>query len=175
VGKDSACVHADNSMTPCRHGRKPWCDKTWHHNWVHDCRGKCMRGDDFTTNLTMHHNVIYNCGMGPAGSDGMGQSFGVVLKGDYNKFYQNTVLRTHQADIVLATGPEGPNRHSMAVNNVASRWTGKKGPVPPTPAMRKANNWGGNVDAALSALVDFSRMEFRPRNGSAQLIGTYLT
>ena len=95
-----------------------------------------------------------------------------MLKGDYNKFYQNTVLRTHQADIVLATGPEGPNRHSMAVNNVASRWTGKKGPVPPTPAMRKANNWGGNVDAALSALVDFSRMDFRPRNGSAQLIGT---
>ena len=37
-----------------------------------------MRGDDFTKNLSMHHNVIFNCGT-PVG-DGAGQSFGVVLK-----------------------------------------------------------------------------------------------
>ena len=37
-------------------------------------------------------------------ADGAGQSFGVVLKGDYNKFYQNTVLRTAQADVVLLAG-----------------------------------------------------------------------
>ena len=54
---------------------------------VHDCRGKCMRGDDFTQNLSMHHNVIFNCGEGPVGTDGQGQSFGVVLKGDHNEFY----------------------------------------------------------------------------------------
>ena len=54
---------------------------------VHDCRGKCMRGDDFTQNLSMHHNVIFNCGEGPVGTDGDGQSFGVVLKGDHNEFY----------------------------------------------------------------------------------------
>ena len=54
---------------------------------VHDCRSKCMRGDDFTQNLSMHHNVIFNCGEGPVGTDGQGQSFGVVLKGDHNEFY----------------------------------------------------------------------------------------
>ena len=41
------------------------CTKYWHHNWVHDCREKCMRGDDFTWQLHGHHLVIYNCGMGP--------------------------------------------------------------------------------------------------------------
>ena len=118
VGKDDACIHADNSMTACRNRQhRPWCQKHWHHNcatasashaptstlnrkleslqlsvWphvsfavagVHDCRGKCMRGDDFTQNLSMHHNVIFNCGEGPVGTDGDGQSFGVVLKGAF--------------------------------------------------------------------------------------------
>ena len=46
-----------------------------------------MRGDDFTQNLSMHHNVIFNCGEGPVGTDGEGQSFGVVLRGDHNQFY----------------------------------------------------------------------------------------
>jgi hypothetical protein len=39
------------------------CTKEWHHNWVHDCREKCMRGDDYTFQLHGHHLVIYNCGM----------------------------------------------------------------------------------------------------------------
>jgi hypothetical protein len=30
---------------------------------VHDCREKCMRGDDYTFQLHGHHLVIYNCGM----------------------------------------------------------------------------------------------------------------
>ena len=50
------------------------------HNWVHDNLAKCVRGDDFTKNLSIHHSVIWNCGE-PV-SDGAGQSFGVVLKGD---------------------------------------------------------------------------------------------
>ena len=33
VGKDDACIHADNSMTACRnHQHRPWCQKHWHHN-----------------------------------------------------------------------------------------------------------------------------------------------
>ena len=33
VGKDDACIHADNSMTPCRNRQhRPWCQKHWHHN-----------------------------------------------------------------------------------------------------------------------------------------------
>jgi hypothetical protein len=58
-----------------------------------------MRGDDFTTNLTMHHNVIYNCGMGPAGSDGMGQSFGAKNKHHFLRHYISvkTVILPRQA------------------------------------------------------------------------------
>ena len=137
----------------------------WHHNWVHDCKAKCVRGDDFTKNLTLHHNVVWNCGE-PA-SDGGGQSFGVVLKGDYNKFYANTVLRTAQADVVICTGEEGPNHHTVIVNNAAGRWSGKGGPKPPTAAQRNAGNWGGNVEAASVAMFrDFAAFDFRPKNGS---------
>ena len=129
-----------------------------------------MRGDDFTKNLSIHHNVIFNCGM-PT-SDGAGQSFGVVLKGDWNKFYANTVLRTRQASISLATSEkEGPNRHAVLVNNVASRWSSKGGPHIPTPFQKSAGNWGGNVEqAGEDLLADFQAFDFRPRNGSV-LIG----
>ena len=59
IGKDDAAIHADNSEghTACR--RPGRCVKEWHHNWVHDCLAKCVRGDDFTKNLSMHHNVIW--------------------------------------------------------------------------------------------------------------------
>jgi hypothetical protein len=49
-------VHADNSHAPCGLNHTH-CIKEWHHNWVHDCEAKCMRGDDYTKNLSMHHNV----------------------------------------------------------------------------------------------------------------------
>ena len=167
IGKDDAGIHADNSRASCgkAEGR---CVKTWHHNWVHDCKAKCVRGDDFTTNLSMHHNVIFNCGV-PT-SDGAGQSFGVVLKGDWNRFYANTVLRTAQADVVVATGSEGPNHQTVLVNNIASRWSGKKGPTPPSPQQKNRGNWGGNVETVSEAMfVDFGQFDFRPRNNSAAI------
>jgi hypothetical protein len=168
IGLDDAGIHADNSRANGVHCAGERCVKVWHHNWVHNCKAKCVRGDDFTKNLTVHHNVIWNCG--EPKSDGGGQSFGVVLKGDYNKFYANTVLRTAQADVMICTGEEGPNRHTVIVNNVASRWSGKKGPKPPTPAQRNAGNWGGNVEASdVAMFVDFAAFDFRPNNRS-QLI-----
>ena len=166
IGKDDAGLHADNSRAPCGAGGVH-CVKEWHHNWVHDCYAKCMRGDDFTKNLSMHHNVVFDCG--EPTSDGGGQSFGVVLKGDYNKFYANTVLKTAQADVVLATGEEGPNHFSVIVNNVASRWSGKKGPTPPSPQQKAHGNWGGNVETGVSTglFVDFDGYDFRPKPSSA--------
>lgn len=169
IGLDDAGIHADNSRANNLHCGGDRCIKVWHHNWVHDCKAKCVRGDDFTKNLTLHHNMVWNCG--EPKSDGAGQSFGVVLKGDYNKFYANTVLRTAQADVVICTGEEGPNKHTVIVNNVASRWSGKKGPKPPSAAQKNAGNWGGNVEAADTGMfVDFATFDFRPKN-SSQLIG----
>ena len=106
-----------------------------------------------------------NCGLPK--SDGGGQSFGAVLKGDHNKFYHNTVLRTAQADVVIATGSEGPNHFTLLVNNIASRWSGKNGPRPPTPAQKSKGNWGGNVEVGrVGMFEDFAHYDFRPRNSS---------
>ena len=36
----------------------------WDHNWVHDVSEKCVRADDQSRNLSVHHNVVFNCGRG---------------------------------------------------------------------------------------------------------------
>ncbi|MHC4123337.1 MAG: right-handed parallel beta-helix repeat-containing protein, partial [Planctomycetota bacterium] len=64
------------------------------YNWVHGCRathttihgvtvsgGLGIRGDDQTRNLTVHHNVVWNCGRD-----------GIIIKGDNNRVYNNTVF-----------------------------------------------------------------------------------
>lgn len=56
------------------------------YNWVHDIQvepgeGICIRGDGFTRGLTIHHNVAWNCGHA-----------GIVIKGEDNKVYNNTVF-----------------------------------------------------------------------------------
>ena len=59
------------------------------------------------------------------------------------------------------------------VNNIASRWSGKKGPTPPTPAQKRSNNWGGNAEFAVGVddFVDWARFDFRPKNSSHRLLG----
>ncbi|WP_168433136.1 right-handed parallel beta-helix repeat-containing protein [Pontiella sulfatireligans] len=54
-----------------------------HHNWAHDSRGKGIRGDDQTRGLTFHHNVIWNC------------DEGMILKGEDNLCYNNTIIGTN--------------------------------------------------------------------------------
>ncbi|MCP4783688.1 MAG: DUF1565 domain-containing protein [Fuerstiella sp.] len=61
-------------------------DSVAHHNWVHDSTGLGMRGDDQTRGLTFHHNVVWNCRRG------------IVMKGNFNKVYHNTVLVDPQAE-----------------------------------------------------------------------------
>ena len=63
VGLDQAGIHADNldaheSDLCDAHN----CTKAWHHNWVYNVRDKCVRGDDGSVNMAVHHNVIFNCG-----------------------------------------------------------------------------------------------------------------
>ena len=69
----SSCA-ADNTFVDCMNytlppAQRTNCSKTWHHSWVHDCREKGVRGDDFNLNLTMHHLVVYNLGEGRNGYD----------------------------------------------------------------------------------------------------------
>ena len=66
IGLDQAGLHIDNldahTDTLCDENN---CTKAWHHNWVHDARDKCARGDDGTVDLSFHHNVVFNCGGAP--------------------------------------------------------------------------------------------------------------
>ncbi|VGO23145.1 right-handed parallel beta-helix repeat-containing protein [Pontiella sulfatireligans] len=65
------------------------------YNWVHDSRGKGMRGDDQTRGLTFHHNVIWNC------------DEGMIVKGDFNTCYNNTILGSDgHGCLIIPTRPE---------------------------------------------------------------------
>ena len=56
-----------------------------HHNWVHGSTEIGLRGDDQTRGLTFHRNVVWNCRRG------------MIMKGNLNKVYHNTVLVDPQA------------------------------------------------------------------------------
>ena len=62
-----------------------------HHNWVHDSTELGMRGDDQTRGLTFHHNVVWNCRRG------------MIMKGNQNNVYHNTVLVDPQAEHATAS------------------------------------------------------------------------
>ncbi|MBN1341948.1 MAG: right-handed parallel beta-helix repeat-containing protein [Phycisphaerae bacterium] len=145
-----------------------------HHNWVHGCRteldkGLGIRGDDQTRGLTVHHNVVWDCGRD-----------GIIVKGDSNKVHNNTVLQIGEPDkpgnyISLHTQPEPKkpwrkqwpllktqNAHSEILNNAALTITGHvKGT--PFPA---GKNIGNNYQGKDPQLVNPNELDFRPRSGS---------
>ena len=104
------------------------------YNWVHDHHafrwgGIGIRGDDLTRNLLVHHNVAWNC-----------PEKGIMIKGDYNRAYNNTCVRNAGLDLVLWSAPEPfkewapgqwdhlvekQNLHSEACNNLAPVLTGQ--------------------------------------------------
>ena len=122
------------------------CSKEHRHcRWVHDCREKGVRGDDRNLNLTMHHLVVYNLGEGRNGADrNTGAATGAILKGDYNRFFANTVFNTSslsaQGDLCAVSLPlrvqggfnvSQQNVHSVYLNSAAKQVTGQGGPVYP--------------------------------------------
>ena len=196
IGNDDACVHADNSLTSC--GEKNStddCTKTWHHNWVHDCREKCMRGDDYTWQLHGHHLVIYNCGMGPtcrefneinpSGCDRNAVApAGWLSKGDYNQLYASTIFNVRaggQGDLVASITrldgrsgflSNGSNRNSEFFNVAAHKVSGggrggsQSGPSPMTAKVfAKVFDGGTNTWRGLG-LVDPLGFDFRPNSSS---------
>eukprot|EP01064_Diplonema_japonicum_P016171 TRINITY_DN24178_c0_g1_i1.p1 TRINITY_DN24178_c0_g1~~TRINITY_DN24178_c0_g1_i1.p1 ORF type:complete len:647 (+),score=176.44 TRINITY_DN24178_c0_g1_i1:30-1943(+) len=139
IGCDHAGIHADNKPTPCMYNTSlSNCTKEFHHNWVHDCREKCIRGDDATVNMTMHHNVAWNCGYPLRDTTCGSAAAGLVMKGDYNVVYDITVFNVTdvglpaQGDLVVFTAPGPPppsckgsqckpmNKHSQFFNIAAT-------------------------------------------------------
>ena len=197
IGLDHACVHADNTFVDCMNYSIPLaqrsnCSKTWHHSWVHDCREKGVRGDDYNLNMTMHHLVVYNLGEGRDGHDRndqpsnppTGAATGLILKGDYNRVWACTVFNTTeygQGDLCPTTKSLGPtmcpgkrcgfpglaqqNTHSLFLNSAAKLVTGQGGPVYPNASFAA---WKGiaRLGEAAMQLRDPAGFDFRPAAGS---------
>ncbi len=144
------------------------------YNWVHGCwtergRGLGIRGDDQTRRLTVHHNVVWNCGRD-----------GIIVKGDFNKVYNNTVLDIGKPDrpgnfISLHTKrePKKPwrkqwpllerqNANSEIIDNAALTITGHWNGEPFPPGKNVSHNYQGKN----LRLVDPKALDFRPKQGS---------
>jgi len=144
------------------------------YNWVHGCRtergkGLGIRGDDQTRRLTVHHNVVWNCGRD-----------GIIVKGDHNRVYNNTVLDIGKKDkpgnyISLHTRPEPKkpwrkqwpllkqqNANSQAINNAALTITGHWKGTPLVEGKNVSHNYRGKAPR----LVNPQARDFRPQKGS---------
>ena len=144
------------------------------YNWVHGCRteeggGLGIRGDDQTRGLTVHHNVVWDCGRD-----------GIIVKGDNNSVCNNTVFDIGSPNkpgnfVNLHTVPEPKkpwrdqwplldkqNLHSTIANNAARTITGDNKGTPYKFAQNLANNYQGKD----LLLVDPVHFDFRPQAGS---------
>lgn len=150
------------------------------YNWVHGCRtegwsgrgrtgGLGIRGDDQTRRLTVHHNVVWDCGRD-----------GIIVKGDHNRVYNNTVLNIgtkswtgNYISLHTAAEPKKPwrrqfpllkvqNAHSEVFNNAARTITANQKGKPFPQRQGVANNYmkGGLM------LADPAKFDFRPKAGS---------
>ncbi len=145
------------------------------YNWVHGCRteegrGLGIRGDDQTRRLTVHNNVVWDCGRD-----------GIIVKGDFNKVHNNTVMFVGKQGtpgnyIVLPTRTEPTkawrqqhpllekqNFNSQVYNNAARTISGDQHKVTPFPWEKNlANNYqGGDL-----MLRDVRNWDFMPAKAS---------
>ena len=128
-----------------------------------------IRGDDQTRSLTVHHNVVWDCGRD-----------GIIVKGDFNKVYNNTVfdIGTEAVPgnyINLHTAPEPykwwreqypllseQNANSTIYNNAALNITSDNNGTPFPPGDNLANNYYGQ-DLKLE---DIENLKFQPATES---------
>ncbi|MHC4123829.1 MAG: right-handed parallel beta-helix repeat-containing protein, partial [Planctomycetota bacterium] len=151
---------------------KPTCaGSVIRYNWVHGCHtedggGLGIRGDDQSRHLTVHHNVVWDCGRD-----------GIIVKGDFNRVYNNTVfdigsnVRKEGNYICLRKRPEPKkpwanqypllkvqNANSYIFNNAARTITSDRNEKPFPAGKNVSNNYQG-TDLMLSSPEHF---DFRP-------------
>jgi hypothetical protein len=148
------------------------------HNWVHDNPSPVgsigIRGDDLTRGLTVDHNVVWNT------------KAGIVVKGDKNSVFNNTVFNASSYDILLPNRAEPrkkrqvdagktfldvQNANSLYYNNLVNDETSAKhkSPLPPIAVGDKG---GGHVYASEPPLVNPNACDFRPLEAHRkQLLG----
>ena len=143
-----------------------------HHNWVETKHKLCVRADDQSRGVTVHHNVLWGS------STGM-----LVVKGEDNAVYHNTSLRPKHntnwgLNVQVWAEPNKPhyrklwprlpeqNANTPIWNNLTHKITDHhSGRIFPENDRRLSNNLVVENPDAL--LVDPEGMDFRPREGSA--------
>ena len=175
VGMDTAALYTGGWASAGLH---------WHHNWIHDASEKCLRADDQSRNMTVHHNVIYNCGWSAGGSGDINVAssqagIGIILKGDGHVTYANTVLDTNYTELCMPGCIEPvksfrhqypfvtQNRRTQIFNTAARRDFG----FPCSCHNRSDLNYpGGSVKAIYGGtdlkLSDPAHLDFRPTANS---------
>jgi len=174
IGKDTAALYTGG-----------WASAglIWRHNWVHDASEKCVRADDQSRNMSVHHNVIFNCGVGSITDVQAARSgIGLVLKGDGHMIYANTIFGANYTELCLPACIEplkafrrqypfdpAQNSKSQVFNSAARNDFG-------FPCSCHNSSYlhhpGGNQSAILNlpgtdlGLANVSGMDFRPLAGS---------
>jgi hypothetical protein len=151
------------------------------YNWVHDCHtphiALGIRGDDQTRGLTLHHNVVWNCGWE-----------GIIVKGDRNSVLNNTCFDNgsgenapiSEADMLVFVTPEPKkpwrkqwplleeqNVNSKVMNNAVVKMIGNRRPDVRCGGTL-ANNYVGDMK---SVLMDADNLDFRPKPDSPLVDG----
>eukprot|EP01062_Namystynia_karyoxenos_P043886 TRINITY_DN3214_c0_g1_i2.p1 TRINITY_DN3214_c0_g1~~TRINITY_DN3214_c0_g1_i2.p1 ORF type:complete len:713 (+),score=141.68 TRINITY_DN3214_c0_g1_i2:93-2141(+) len=175
IALDNAGIHADNldahTDELCRTNN---CSKHWHHNWVHDIKCKCVRGDDGSLNITVDHNVIWDCDFE---SSPRVSGCGIMLKGDNHVIYANTIINASgQGPMVIDTRKGPPctqepggcvrgNNHTQLFNSVFRKLSSK---AHGAPVLETLAFYGGNklLNASELKLRDPQNFDFRPAAGS---------
>jgi hypothetical protein len=143
------------------------------YNWVHHSMGLGMRGDDQTRGLTVHHNLVWNCDQG------------IIVKGDRNKVYHNTILGSDDhGRLTIPTRKEPSkwwtkheilpvqNANSLFFNNYCEEVTYRYEPVPHNQGISHNVTYDGKTpytDALTKAdarALNSGQPDPRPREGS---------
>lgn len=171
IGKDSAALYTGGWSAAGLH---------WHHNWVHDASEKCVRADDQSRNISVHHNVMFNCGQWPvADVQSSSSGLGLIVKGNHHHIYANTIFRSNYTELCLPSCPEPvkpfrpqypfdehQNSASQVFNTVARNDLGFPCSCHnSTFKQRPGGNQTGmlvNLTEAALRLTNVSAMDFRP-------------
>eukprot|EP00041_Stephanoeca_diplocostata_P019511 m.422045 g.422045 ORF g.422045 m.422045 type:complete len:441 (+) comp21323_c0_seq3:166-1488(+) len=170
IGKDTAALYTGGWNSA---------GLEWHHNWVHSASEKCIRADDQSRNMSVHHNVAFDCGVEPnVDAQSATTGLGMILKGNGHVVYANTIYNANYTEYCLPSCPEPlkPFRHqypfdqhqnsrSQIFNSVANKDIGF-----PCSCRNKSflNRPGGNqtgvlhLDIGAMLLRDPASFDFRP-------------
>ena len=136
--------------------------------------GLGIRGDDATRSLTVHHNVVWDCGRD-----------GIIVKGDKNRVFNNTVFNigyngnpgnyinlpnvAERAKFAPRNKPamEVSNKNSRIANNTAVTIAGDTEGTP----YKFEKNLSHNYREADLQLMDIENHDFRPKPGSPLVDG----